>query len=95
MPLTTISKWVDDSKDRASGDPDHLLLCAVGGSSGDLHPSPKNADGILPRFHPSPVPDIPRQFVPRRRAHSRLIRLPAVRAGETARETSVSSVPSV
>jgi hypothetical protein len=24
-------------------------------------PLPKNADGILPHFHPSPVPDVPRQ----------------------------------
>ena len=31
----------------------------------------KNADGPLPRFHPSPVPDTPRRLVPRRLASER------------------------
>jgi hypothetical protein len=31
-------------------------------------PSPKNSHGPLPRFHSSPVPDVPRRLVPRRPA---------------------------
>jgi hypothetical protein len=69
-PLTSNVKWADDSKDRASGDPDDLLLCVVGRVPGDLHPSQKTRMCILPHFHPSTVPDVPRQLVPHRPAYN-------------------------
>jgi hypothetical protein len=63
--LASIVEGGDGSTDRASGGA-HDLLPVRFRDDPPIRILSKNADGILPHFHPSAVPDSPRRPVPRR-----------------------------
>jgi hypothetical protein len=95
LPFTSTVKWADDSKDRASGDPigliprvpdDHLPIYVFSKKRG-CAPCRTSIPRPFPTSHATSC------RVDRRAMHpAPSIKASTVKAGETARNTSVSSV---